>query len=337
MLASIVIATYNRAAALPSTLEALAHQDLPATDYEVLVIDDGSTDSTPDVLDSVSVPFRMRTYRLPRSRGVSAARNVGLQNATGRYIVLVSDDLLVPSNFIRSHVATLDAYPNAWIVGGFSQLSSLTETPFGRFLDQLEKKFERARVTAHIDEGLYEMGAPTARNLSLRRSDLALTGLFDERFRVTCEDQDLGQRAQQQGIRFLYNTALDCVHNDQAADLKRYCLFQRRGAADTARLCAKYPDVHGGAPIARLSGYLARRDGARLAARKVAKEALATAPAMRMIDRAIATGERLRLPDAWLFRGYRLVIGLHTFRGFREGLADDRRPATGGNSEQLLA
>jgi GT2 family glycosyltransferase len=337
MLASIVIATYNRAAALPSTLEALAHQDVPASDYEVLVIDDGSTDSTPAVLDSVSVPFRMSTYRMSRNRGVSAARNLGLRNATGRYIVLISDDLLVPPNFIRSHVATMEAYPNAWVVGGFSQLSSLTDMPFGRFLDQLEKKFERARITARIDDGLYEMGAPTARNLSLRRSDLERIGLFDERFRVTCEDQDLGQRAQEQGIRFLYNAALDCVHNDQAADLKRYCLFQQRGAADTARLCAKYPDVHGGAPIARLNGYLARRDGARLAARKVTKDVLATAPAMRMIERAIATGERLRLPDAWLFRGYRLLIGLHTFRGFREGLAEDRPPLTGRQSDQPRA
>ena len=57
MLASIVISTYNRAAALPSTLDALRRQDVPATDFEVLVIDDGSTNATPDVLRSVSVAF----------------------------------------------------------------------------------------------------------------------------------------------------------------------------------------------------------------------------------------------------------------------------------------
>jgi hypothetical protein len=260
---------------------------------------------------------------------------VGLQNAKGRYIVLISDDLLVPSNFIRSHVATLEAYPHAWVVGGFSQLHSLTETPFGRFLDQLETSFARARIASRIDEGLYEMTSPTARNLSLRRSDLERTGLFDERFRVTCEDQDLGQRAQEQGIRFLYNSAVECVHNDQAADLKRYCLFQQRGAADTARLCAKYPDVHGGAPIARLNGYLAHRDGARLAARKVAKGLLATTPAMRVIERTLRTGERLGLPDAWMFRAYRLLIGLYIFRGYREGLRDVRRSSYGIQSDPL--
>jgi GT2 family glycosyltransferase len=327
---SIVIATYNRAAALPRTLEALANQDVPPTDYEVLVVDDGSTDSTPGVLESASMPYTMRTYRLPLNRGVSAARNLGIRNATGRYIILMSDDLLVSSNFIRRHVATLEAYPHAWVVGGFRQLPSLTKTPFGRFLDQLERSFERARLASKIDEGLYEMTSPTARNLSLRRSDLDRTGLFDERFRVTCEDQDLGQRAQNQGIRFLYNTALDCVHNDQAADLKRYCLFQRRGAADTARLCAKHPNVHGRAPIARLNGYLAREDGAILVSRKLLKDFLASAPAMRMIERAVGAGERLSLPDIWLFRGYRLLIGLHIFRGFREGLREGRRSGHAG-------
>ena len=322
MLASIVIATYNRAAVIPSTLEALARQDLPATEYEVLVIDDGSTDSTADVLELLSVPFRLRTGRLPANRGVSAARNVGLRAAVGRYVIIVSDDLLVPSSFIRVHVETLEAYPNAWVVGGFTQLPSLTQTPFGRFLDQLERSFERARIEKRIGEGLYEMTAPTGRNLSLRRSDLERTGFFDERFRVTCEDQDLAHRAEDQGISFIYNETLRCVHNDQSAELKRYCLFQQRGARDTARLCEKYPELHGESAIARFNGPLARTDGPGRAARKLAKAVLATAPSMRAVEVVLRSGEQVGVPDSVLHRGYQMLIGLHTFRGFREGLRD---------------
>ncbi len=320
MLASIVISTYNRAAALASTLEALAAQDLPADEYEVLVIDDGSTDATADVLRSVALPFALRPYRLPSNRGVSAARNVGLRNATGRYLIMMSDDLLVPADFIRVHVATLEAHPDAWVVGGVKQLPSLTASPFGRYLDRLEGQFEQARIQSQLEPGLYEMTTPTARNLSLRRSDLDRTGLFDERFRVTCEDQDLAERARRDGIRFLYKTELECVHNDQSADLKRYCLFQQRGAEDAVRLLRKYPGVHDDSPLARVNGHLAPGDGGRLAARKIAKRMLASTPSIALIEGAVAGGERFGLSDPWLDRGYRLLIGLYTFRGWRNGL-----------------
>src|SRR5260370_32612007 len=106
---------------------------------------------------------------------------------------------------------------------------------------------------------IWELGGQTGRNLSLRREDLEKTGLFDERFRVTCEDQDLAHRARQLGIRFLYNEDIACLHNDQVGELARYCSFQRRGARDTVLFCAKHPDVHGRAPIVTVNGYVAVR------------------------------------------------------------------------------
>ena len=331
MLASVVISTYNRAGALSTTLEALARQDIPPHVYEVLVVDDGSTDSTPDSLAAAAVPYSLRTYRLPVNQGVSAGRNVGLRNAVGRHVIMISDDLIVPADFIRSHVETQARFPGTWVVGGFTQLDSLTETPFGRFLDALERGFQRARVGRRLADNIYEMGAPTARNLSLPRSDLERVGFFDERFRVTCEDQDLAQRATNYGIRFIYDASIECIHNDQAADLARYCRFQQRGARDTARLCDKYPEIHGGAPIVRADGYIARTDGVVLVARKLAKQILSTPPGLRIIGSLIRNAERRAAPDFVLDRSYRCLIGLYTFRGFREGLRE-----VGGRSSRFV-
>jgi GT2 family glycosyltransferase len=320
--ASVVISTYNRADALEPTLGALADQDVPASDYEVLVVDDGSTDTTPDVLAAISVPYRLRLFRQPENRGVSAGRNVGLREAEGDVVIMLSDDMVVPRDFISTHLATLERFPNSWVVGGFGQLEALTETPFGRYLESLERQFDRARMGGRIEDQIYEMGTPTARNLSLPRSDLDRVGLFDEQFRVTCEDQDLAHRATQQGIRFIYNAALECVHNDHAADLARYCRFQQRGARDTVRLLRKLPEVHGGAPIARVNGYMSWSDGPSLLARKAVKRVLSTGVGLAVVARLIALAERLRLPDRWLAVGYRALIGLHIFRGGREGLRE---------------
>ena len=133
---------------------------------------------------------------------------------------------------------------------------------------------------------------PTARNLSLPRADIERIGLFDERFRTTCEDQDLAQRARRIGIRFVYATEIDCVHNDQAADLARYCNFQERGARDTVALCGKSPELHGGAEIIRVNGPISRTDGIALTAEEAHQIRACTEATSRALNRAIAGAER---------------------------------------------
>ena len=334
LVASVVISTFNRADALIETLETLAQQDLAHDRYEVIVVDDGSTDHTWSVLDRASMPYGLRKLRHEKNRGVSAGRNSGIREARGRNLIFVSDDVLTPPDFIRRHVEMLERMPGYWVVGAFRQRDSLTDTPFGRYLDELEREFERARTTHQIGPGLWEMAWPTARNLSLPRADIERIGLFDERFRTTCEDQDLAQRARRIGIRFVYATEIDCVHNDQTADLARYCNFQERGASDTVACVRRSPELHGAAPIARVNGQVSRADGVQLALKKLVKSLLVRTCPNDLIAHAIGRAERLPVPEPLLRRGYRLAISLAMFRGWRAGLAaqvsDDLGRRSGG-------
>ena len=213
--------------------------------------------------------------------------------------------------------------PGYWVVGSFRQRDSASATPFGRYLQDLERSFESGRRATEIAPGLWEMRWPTARNLSLPRSDLDRIGLFDERFRTTCEDQDLAQRARDVGIRFAYTTEIDCVHNDQTADLERYCSFQERGARDTVVLCAKAPELHGRAPIVQVNGPISSEDGPTLALKKACKLVLARSGPTHVLYYVIRACERLHLPEPILRRAYRLAISLAIIRGWRAGLADD--------------
>ena len=98
---SVVIATYNRADLLPETIESVLNQRFQ--DFELIVVDDGSTDGTREVLGAYGARLR---YIYQENRGPSAARNLGVRNARGAWIAIQdSDDLMTPE-----HLETLVGY-----------------------------------------------------------------------------------------------------------------------------------------------------------------------------------------------------------------------------------
>lgn len=320
LLVSVIITTYNRVDALRETLKALGNQTISPDRYEILVTDDGSTDGTSEMLAQCELPCALKAFRATKNGGISAGRNLAIPHARGKFIIFVSDDLIVPENFIQTHLDTHEKYPKSWVVGGFQQLDSLTGTPFGRHLDKLEKSFEERRKSKQLGPNVWEMIYPTARNLSMQRSDFELTGLFDEQFRSGCEDQDLATQAEPYGIKFIYNDTITSLHNDQAGDFKRYCHTQRRFAHDTVFYCAKYPAVHGDAQLVHVNGPISSRDPLKLKVKKIIKRVLIIKPATKAVELFIALAERLRVPEAWLYRLYEITIGIYIFRGWREGL-----------------
>ena len=322
--ASVVIPTFNRRSALGETLRALAEQSVPRSSYEIIVVDDGSSDGTWDELVSRSRDEGLRVIRQPRNSGVAAARNAGMRAAAGQHVVLVSDDLIVPPTFIEAHLDDLGRYPHHWVVGGFTQDTRLTATsPFARYVERLEASWQASFRKELLEPGCWEVQWPTARNLSLRKADLERVGLFDEQFRSTCEDQDLAYRASQLGIRFLYDSRIECVHNDQSGDLFRYCRFQERGAHDTALFCHKHAAwfaENGKSTLHAANDLWQTEDSLRLKFVKLAKWCLSRRPALALLLRMVAATELIDLPEPVRQRLYRMVLGLHIFRGWRAGL-----------------
>lgn len=318
--ASVIITTHNRSEALLSTLRALDRQGEPVPDFEILVTDDGSTDDTYELLRAIELRVPLCLQRHETARGVAAGLNLAIEKAHGRHLILLGDDLLVRPDFVRLHLETLRRYPGYWVVGAFEQRPALGRTTFGRYVHDLEESVTRARLAKKIGAGLWELHWPTARNLSLPRADFDFAGPFDVRFRSTCQNQDLALRAKDLGVRFLYNEAIASMHNDQTEDLRGFCRTKRQATHDTALFCAKYPEMNREVPLMRECGPRRRSDGRRLALRKSIKAALSNDVALAAALRLIALSEAVPLPEAVRRKLYRTLIGLHTFRGWREGL-----------------
>ena len=106
MFVSVVIPTYNRLAILQKSLIALENQDLlddKISGYEVIVVDDGSTDGTLEWLVAHQAELsHVRCFSQPH-QGPAKARNLGVKKALGDQIVFIDSDLVVTANFLQSH------------------------------------------------------------------------------------------------------------------------------------------------------------------------------------------------------------------------------------------
>jgi GT2 family glycosyltransferase len=323
-LISVVVPTFRRPAVLQRTLAALLAVEEGSGPFEVIVVDDGSGDETPRVVEAMA-DTRLRLFTQP-NRGVAAARNLGVRHAAGDLIVFIDDDIVVPPSFLLAHLETHRRFPGALINGRWDFAPELHEalqsTAFGRFRLEVEDWVKEGIGMRALGEGFLEPEAVTACNLSLSRAAFDRVGGFSEDFPFAgAEDQEFSVRAGRAGLRFVYNPDLRVWHNDHRVTLEQFCERQRRGAVTSVLLARKHPHPFAARPLIRDNAPIDAGDGLGVRLRKATKRALATRPARATLVALLSALERLRAPTSLLRRGYWMACGLYIFAGVREGLA----------------
>jgi len=117
---SVIIPTHNRSALLPLTLHSVLRQR--EVDLEVVVVDDGSRDDTPEFLRRVDDP-RVRALRHEAAQGVSAARNHGIEEARGRWVAFLDDDDLWAPEKLSLQLEVLRSSRRKWAYAGTVEIS----------------------------------------------------------------------------------------------------------------------------------------------------------------------------------------------------------------------
>ena len=177
---SIVIPAYNQAVYLPESVQSVLNQTV--ADFEVIIVDDGSTDNTREV--ALSFNDQRIYYIFQENAGLSAARNTGIRNASGDYLLFLdSDDLLMP-NALELHLAAKARHPQAGLfVGGWVKINS-SGSPLS----------EEQAPPQYIDFASLLTGNPfPVHGAMIARNWLDRIGLFDESLR-SVEDWDLWLR-----------------------------------------------------------------------------------------------------------------------------------------------
>jgi len=183
---SIVIPTYNRLPILQKCLAAMEQQDFDLP-YELLVVDDGSTDGTVDFLLEQKTQFPHVRLLQQEHGGAAAARNLGVEQAQGETIVFIDSDLVVTPGFLAAHAKALGSETKAFTYGRVINTCNFDQPTAEPF-----------KVT-DMSRAYFATG-----NVAIERHWLVEAGLFDLDFKqYGWEDLELGVRLKKLGLRLI--------------------------------------------------------------------------------------------------------------------------------------
>ena len=195
MFVSVVIPTYNRRPILEKCLLALERQQAcPEIDrYEVVVVDDGSTDGTPDWLRGAAERFPHVRLIEQSHGGPAEGRNRGVDHAHGDVIVFIDSDLVVTDSFLSCHASSL---VRSWEARG----DRLCFT-YGAVVNTAN--FDQPTAERHKLRDLSWAYFATG-NVAIAKEVLQRAGLFDTAFRLYgWEDLELGERLRRMGVQLI--------------------------------------------------------------------------------------------------------------------------------------
>lgn len=200
---SIVLPTYNRRARLERVLRSLARQSVAPDFFEVIVVSDGASDGTNEMLTQLAaggLPYPLRPV-FQENQGVAVARNQGIAGARADFILFIDDDVIPAPQLIAEHWKLLAQDGQGVVLGPMLTPPDVRLEPWVRWEQRmLEKQYES------MIQGRW---APTARqfytgNTSLARCHLVAAGGFDPAFR-RAEDVELAYRLKDRGLHFVFN------------------------------------------------------------------------------------------------------------------------------------
>lgn len=211
---SVIVPAYNAARTLGACLDALERQTMPRERYEIILVDDSSTDDTAQMAARYA---GVKVLRLTRNQGAAAARNAGIAAAQGELLLFTDADCIPCADWVAEMVKP---FADQDIAGGKGVYHTKQRALVARFVQlEYESRYARMQGRRYID--FIDTYAAV-----YRREVLAQVGGFDPRVRFV-EDQELSFRAARAGYHMVFiPTAV--VYHLHPETLRRYLLRKAR-------------------------------------------------------------------------------------------------------------
>jgi len=220
---SVVIPTCNRKDILHKCMDALSRQSIEPHRYEIILVDDGSTDGTEQSIDEIKGRLRCSfKYIRQKNKGPAAARNAGIRNTVAETVLIIGDDIIADTGLLLSHLNSHQKYPeeNYAILGNVTWAKNLKATPFMYWLEYggCQSKLSEFKHEQKVEWRYFYTG-----NVSLKKVFLMKGDLFDEALPyATYEDSELGYRLVKRGLVIVHDKNALAYH-DHWIPLREHC------------------------------------------------------------------------------------------------------------------
>jgi len=237
---SLIVPTFNRLPILKKCLAALQGQNISPALFEVIVIDDGSSDGTEDFVRGYRPVFHLQYVRQSNS-GTGAARRNGVQHARGEYLLLMNDDTICDPNLLDEHIKAHQTYsPGSWaVLGNFEYPAEARRRALTYFLRDRSFMFPQVDMT---DGCPYPYSHFITCNLSVRHEAVLRAGSFDSTYKLS-EDTELGIRLFEMGYGVIYHSAAHAWHDHLPYHVSNLIRRARVYGADYFYMFRNHPRV----------------------------------------------------------------------------------------------
>lgn len=229
---SIIILSFNTKDLLVQTIDSISLKK----DWEIIVVDNGSTDGSPEIIETNYPHFKL--IRSAKNLGFAAGNNLGIKRARGEYIMLLNSDVKVIGDAIDELLAYLDRHPNVAIItpkvilpDGALDLACHRgmPTPWNAFtyFTKLETLFPNIKLFSGYHQTyqnfnqIHEVEATAATAIIVRQAAINQVGLLDERFFLYAEDLDWCKRMAEAGYQIIYYPKAQVLHYKSQSGKKK--------------------------------------------------------------------------------------------------------------------
>jgi len=197
---SVVVPMYNSQDTIESCLDSLVNLDYPKNIYEIIIVDDNSTDKSVDIVRSfVYANENIKLLRQSKSKkGPAAARNLGIRRAKGEILAFTDSDCIVPRGWLKRISNYFEKNSEVSAIGG-----SLIARSSNRFITNCE---------GMISDCIGHKAKIATPNAAFRKNCIGKAGLFNESM-VSGEDPDLVWNIEKAGFKVVFLKGLPVVHH----------------------------------------------------------------------------------------------------------------------------
>jgi glycosyltransferase involved in cell wall biosynthesis len=239
---SVIVPTFNRFEKLVKVLQSLENQSFSKQAFEVIVINDGSTQ--PEYKNTISLKnnysFEL-VYLIQNNKGAAAARNMGIDNANGQYIIFLGDDTYASIDLLSEHLRShKNAGAEISALGFVDWDKNLKLNSLMRFISPAGPQFD-FRIKNITDVGYRRFYTS---NISVP-AHILKTEKFNEGFPgCNLEDIELGYRLEKLGHKIHYNQKAVVYHDHFYADINSYTKRQESAGRNKRILLNLHPELN---------------------------------------------------------------------------------------------